>query len=99
MKPTRILVATDFSPASHLALEVASRLAHDYGAKLTIMHVEPGQPAAWMGPAYYDIPDPNISEIARSLAALKPQSPEVAFEHVIQAGDPATEILGVAAGQ
>jgi nucleotide-binding universal stress UspA family protein len=58
-----ILVATDFSPASRLALDVASRLAHASGAKLTILHVEPGQPTAWMGPAYYDIPDPNISEL------------------------------------
>ena len=91
-----ILVATDFSPASRLALEVASRLAHDAGGKLTILHVEPGQPTAWLGPAYADIPDPNISEIARALAALKPQSPDVACEHRIQAGEPATEILRMA---
>ena len=99
MKPRRILIATDFSPASHLAFEVASRLARVCGAKLIILHVEPGQPTAEMGPAYYGIADPNISEIARSLAALKPESPEVSFEHVIQAGDPATEVQRVAKEQ
>jgi nucleotide-binding universal stress UspA family protein len=91
-----ILVATDFSPASRFALEVASRLAHEHGARLTILHVEPGQPTAWMGPAYYDIPDPNISDIARLLAAQKPASVAVEFEHLIQAGDPVTQIQRVA---
>jgi nucleotide-binding universal stress UspA family protein len=90
----QILVATDFSPASRLALDVAGHLAHDSGARVIVLHVEPGQPS--LGPAYYDIPDPNISEIARSLAALKPQSPDVAIEHRIQAGDPAEEILRLA---
>lgn len=97
MKPKQILLATDFSPISDLALEVASRLAHESGAKLIVLHVEPGQPTAWMGPAYYDIADPNISEIARTLVAVKPLFSDVAVEHCIGAGDPAAEIVRFAA--
>jgi nucleotide-binding universal stress UspA family protein len=95
VKAEKILVATDFSPASRLAFEAASRLARQTGAKLIVLHVEQGQPR--LGPAYYDIPDPGIGEIARKLAALRPPFPDVAVEHRIEAGDPATEILRIAA--
>jgi nucleotide-binding universal stress UspA family protein len=41
-----ILVATDFSPASALALDAASILARQNGAKVTIMHVFEATPFA-----------------------------------------------------
>lgn len=94
MDAAKILVATDFSDASRFAFEVADRLAHQSGAKLIVLHVEPGQPR--IGPAYYDIPDPGINEIARKLAAIKPDSPGTPIEHRIEAGDPATEIARIA---
>lgn len=86
-----ILVGTDFSPASELAVEVANRLARHNGAELILLHVEPGQPAAVLGPAYYGIPDPGIKTIVRSLMECE-TSPEVKVEHCIRAGDAAAEI-------
>jgi nucleotide-binding universal stress UspA family protein len=97
MKAQTILLGTDFSVSSQLAFEVASALAHQSGAKLLVVHVEQGQPS--MGPAYYDIPDPGIAEMARKLAALKPPAPDVPVEHRIERGDPAAEILRIAAGE
>ena len=55
----RILVATDFSPASAPAVEEAMRLAASAGAELIIVHAyEPPTPAAFEGyvapPSVYD---------------------------------------------
>ena len=36
---TRILVATDFSDASHVALDYGRALAHTFGASLHVLHV------------------------------------------------------------
>lgn len=40
----RILVATDFSPASHLAVDAAAVLAKTLGAKVTLLHVVNSSP-------------------------------------------------------
>jgi nucleotide-binding universal stress UspA family protein len=40
-KPSKILVPTDFSPSSDVALRTASDLAQHYGAKLYLLHVLP----------------------------------------------------------
>lgn len=55
----RILVATDFSPASTPAVEEATRLAESAGAELILVHAyEPPAPAAFEGyvapPSVYD---------------------------------------------
>jgi nucleotide-binding universal stress UspA family protein len=96
MSAKRILLATDFSPPGVNALEWASDLAFGADAKLLILHVEPGQPAGRVGAIYSGIPDPGIAEIAKSLAAIRPTRPNVPCEHLIRAGDPATEILALA---
>jgi nucleotide-binding universal stress UspA family protein len=48
-----ILAATDFSPAARHACERASRLAHETGATLSLMHVLPDEPfevlRRWLG--------------------------------------------------
>lgn len=38
----RILVPTDFSDSSHAALEYGCTLARTFGARLSVLHVEPG---------------------------------------------------------
>ena len=43
---TSILASTDFSPPSRHATERAARLAHETGARLTLMHALPSQPLA-----------------------------------------------------
>jgi nucleotide-binding universal stress UspA family protein len=47
-----------------------------------------------MGPFYSSLPDPEIPQIARKLAAIHPQND--GCEHRILVGDPATEIINVA---
>ena len=92
MSPLKtILVGTDFSLASELAVEVANKLARHRGAVLILLHVEPGQPATVLGPAYYGIPDPGIKTIVRRLMESE-ISPEVKVEHCIRAGNAAAEI-------
>jgi nucleotide-binding universal stress UspA family protein len=92
MSPVKtILVGTDFSLTSELAVEVGNKLARRCGALLILLHVEPGQPATALGPAYYGIPDPGIKTIVRKLMECD-TSPEVKVEHCIRAGDAAIEI-------
>lgn len=97
-RPT-ILVPLDFSNSSRLALEQGSILARSMQAKMLIVHVEPGHPATWMGPAYFGLSDPGIAERAAHLGEAKPTEPGVEFEHRMLVGDPATEILRVAADE
>ncbi len=49
----RILFATDFGPASNLALPYALALAESYQAKLFLLHMLAPVPAANLGPAAY----------------------------------------------
>ncbi len=46
MKPGRILVGTDFSPASELAVQRAAALAAKFGAELRLIHAAP--PRRWL---------------------------------------------------
>jgi len=49
MNPTRILVATDFSEPSKVALDYAIAFAKQLGAKLTVLHVCEVKPLAYDG--------------------------------------------------
>jgi nucleotide-binding universal stress UspA family protein len=42
--PTKILVPTDFSPSSHVALKAATELAERFHAKIHLLHVIPTFP-------------------------------------------------------
>jgi nucleotide-binding universal stress UspA family protein len=90
----RILLATDLSETSNAAAELATALSQAHGAKLLVVYVSPGQPTAHMGPLYSSLPDPQIPQVARKLAAIHPQND--GCEHRILVGDPATEIISVA---
>lgn len=96
MSSNRILWATDFSASSKQALTWAEALAHDVGAQLIMLHVEPGQPTTEFGSIYKGLADPGIAEVSRSLAKIVPKRPTVGYEHRIRAGDPAEEILAEA---
>jgi nucleotide-binding universal stress UspA family protein len=91
-----IIWATDFSTSSDRALRWAESLAHDLRTTLIMLHVEPGQPTTEFGSIYKGLPDPNISDLAMALAAIKPKRADVLYEHRIRAGDAAPEIVAEA---
>jgi nucleotide-binding universal stress UspA family protein len=92
----KILVATDFSPASEAALVYASALACQWNAKLLIVHVE-GPPNVMtnefllMTQNFY--PNP---EVRRRLEAVVPTDKAVKYEHRLVQGEAGEEILRLA---
>lgn len=97
MKINKILFATDFSPASEAALEYASSLARDSGAKLLIVHVEEPPLAYGSGEMYVDplpVGHPGLEE---TLHRVRPTLPEVRCEHHLLIGTPAQELVDLAA--
>lgn len=91
----KILFATDFSPASVEALHYATSLARDSGAKLLITHIEEAPTAYAAGEMMLppiDYPNP---EIRKMLEAVVPDDPAVPFEHHLEMGSPAEEIVSL----
>jgi nucleotide-binding universal stress UspA family protein len=96
MNTSKILYPTDFSTAGRTALEMATSLARDRGAKLLIVHVEEPATAYGGGELYYGIDMPDRQELERMLRAVVPTDPTVGFEHRLILGSPAAGILHVA---
>jgi universal stress protein A len=96
MKAKLILFPTDFSHTGDAALDFATSLARDTGAKLLIVHVEEPPLAYGGGEMYYGIPEPNTDALLKMLHAVKPTDPSVPFEHRLLAGDPAGAIVDLA---
>jgi nucleotide-binding universal stress UspA family protein len=91
-----ILFATDFSPASKVAFEVAAALARDYRARLIAMHViEPVQMGFSEFNAYIG-PDEDKGRAMEMLQALKAPSAMVTIEHRLLEGAAATVIAETA---
>src|SRR5262249_11373409 len=89
-----ILHPTDFGSSSHQAFQIASSLAHDYGARLVVFHSVMSPSAAM----YREIVmqgefDGTFEGIRRELQKNVPEDPAIRVEHRLQEGDPATEIL------
>lgn len=95
-----ILHPTDFSKHSDYALQVASSLARDYGARLIILHVLHGaEPPAWL----YDRmagsspwTDDCHYALEERLRPLRESNPELGIDIRAVEGSPAVEILRVA---
>jgi nucleotide-binding universal stress UspA family protein len=96
MNAHKILFPTDFSTAGQAALELATSLARDRGAKLLIAHVEEPPMAYGGGELYYGIEEPNRDELRRMLSEVLPTDPAVGFEHRLLIGSPATGIVHLA---
>ena len=92
-----ILVPTDFSTASDAALPHAEALAKQKSASLLILHVEETPLAYGGGELYYGLPEPSSERILAMLEQVKPSDPTVAFTHRLTMGDPAGEIVRIAA--
>jgi len=90
-----ILVATDFSVASGLALDLASTLARRLGQEVVLLHVDEGPetaPPSEAGVARRERARRELERCRRELEALGVQ-----VRSVLRPGDPAREILRVAA--
>jgi universal stress protein A len=92
-----ILVPTDFSTASDAVLPQAEALAKQKSASLLILHVEEPPLAYGGGELYYGLPEPNSERILKMLEDVRPADPTVAFTHRLAMGDPAGEIVRIAA--
>lgn len=96
MSTPKILFPTDFSTAGRAALETATALARDRGAKLLIVHVEEPPMAYGGGELYYGIEQPDRQELDRMLAEVVPTDKSVGYEHRLLIGSPASTIVHLA---
>lgn len=96
MQAKKILVPTDFSHTGDAALEMASSLARDTGAKLLIVHAEEPPTAYGGGEFYYGMPEPATDELLKMLHKIEPADPAVRYEHRLISGDPAHAIVRLA---
>jgi nucleotide-binding universal stress UspA family protein len=93
-----ILYPTDFSPPSGCALDMAFALARDHGARLVLLHVLPPFIATetYLPPSPQECRDEAWTEL-RQLYESNPKARELRVATQIGEGDPAREILRVAA--
>jgi nucleotide-binding universal stress UspA family protein len=90
-----VLHATDFSPASEPAFQLACSLARDYAARLILLHVVEA-PVSVLGGAQALPPSPaefGIPEATEKLNKMTPPFAEVRLERLLRIGEPVTEIL------
>ncbi len=92
----RILHPTDFSDLSKPAFELASALARDYGAKLTVLHVAVPPPVFAPDGIAMPMPVEEPFEDRAKLAEFRSDDPRVTVEHRLVEGSPAEEILRIA---
>jgi nucleotide-binding universal stress UspA family protein len=96
MNAHKIIFPTDFSTMGQAALEMATSLARDRGAKLLIVHVEEPPVAYGGGELYYGIDEPNREDLKRMLDEVVPTDPSVEYEHRLMIGSPASAIVHLA---
>ena len=86
MEFQQILVAVDFSKYDQPAMEMATMLARDSGAKLLIVHVHES-PLAYGGDVYEGELNPSKEKLRQMLAAIVPTDQTVAHEHCLIHGE------------
>lgn len=97
MQPIRtILFATDFSPTSETAFDVACSLATAQGSRLVALHVAPMEIV--YGEMLRPPSDPRLylNSLEDRLAHLKPAAVEISFNTMLREGDAVSEILRAA---
>ncbi len=96
MGTSKMLFATDFSPFSDAALELATSLARDRGATLVIAHVAPVPYVTDGGDLLYPIQAQSPAELEELLSKVKPSDKSIVVEHRLLSGDPADAIIQLA---
>src|SRR5262245_9112642 len=99
MSAPKILFPTDFSTLGQAALDMATTLARDRGAKLLIAHAEEPPLAYGGGELYYGIDEPSSDDLRRMLLEVVPIDASVAYEHRLLVGSPAAAILELAGNE
>jgi nucleotide-binding universal stress UspA family protein len=95
-----ILHPTDFSECSQEAFRLACSLARDHGARLVVLHVTSVPDLAYKGygaPGSPLLADEYLAKVREDLEKLQPPAPQLPFERRREEGEPASEILRVAA--
>lgn len=93
----KILCPTDFSEPSRAAFQLACSLARDYSARLLIVHVNPPQPVYAPDGIALPFPQEDRDILLARLAEVRPTDPHIAYEQRLLDGEPAEQILDVAA--
>jgi len=96
MSERKILFPTDFSHTGDAALELATSLARERGAKLLIVHVEEPPAAYGAGEMYYGMPDPVTEDLRKMLERVAPEDASIPCERRLITGDPAAAIAHLA---
>lgn len=96
MNVKKILVPVDFSSGSEAALDLATSLARDSGAKLLITYVQVPPISTGGGEFMYIEPGPPTEEIRARLATVLPKDPKIPVEHCLLNGDPSDCIVKLA---
>jgi len=91
-----ILFATDFSPASNVAFNVAGALARDYKARMIVLHVIEPNRVGFSEFGGYIGPDEDKGTAMNLLRAIKAPAPTITIEHRLLEGDPAAVIAETA---
>jgi nucleotide-binding universal stress UspA family protein len=92
----KILTPTDFSPHSGCAFRLARALAHDYGARLLVLHVvEPPMIVSGEGVAPME-PEGFREQLRQRLLQWLAEEAQVPMDYGLTDGDPATAILRAA---
>jgi nucleotide-binding universal stress UspA family protein len=95
-----ILLPTDFSACSQEAFRLACSLAHEHKARLIVLHVTSMPDLAYKGygaPGSPLMADEYVAKVHQDLDKLQLPDPQVRCEHRLEEGDPASEIIRVAA--
>ena len=96
MTTYKILFPTDFSPASHAALDVAAALARDRNATLIVAHCEEPPVAYAAGEFAYGVPIPNDEELQAMLDEVIRGVEGVSCEKRLLQGTPWRSIVSLA---
>jgi universal stress protein A len=91
-----ILHPTDFSARSDFAFRMASALARDYHANLIILHVVQQPVVLYTEGIIPAQPEDHFEEMREHLLQFQSQDQDVSVSHLLEEGNPATEILRVA---
>lgn len=91
-----ILHATDFSENSALAFRLACALAHDYGARLVILHASGPSLELYSQGICLPAPEAMLESLQEQLLKLQPHDRSIVTEHRLEEGEPVPTILTVA---